>query len=113
MVARHSMARGVASPSHFPEKLSDLARENALVLQAAQQVVLGLLRGLIQADLRCYELSEKLGELPQLEERGIRVVGKVPLREHAQTQELLVVLLQVSKVAREQWRLTHLLDLMR
>jgi len=31
------------------------------------------------------ELRQKLGELPQFEERGVRIVGKVALREHAQT----------------------------
>jgi hypothetical protein len=43
MVTRHGVARGVASASHFPKELCDLTRENALVLQAAQEVVLGLL----------------------------------------------------------------------
>ena len=43
MVARHGVARGVAGAPHFTEELGDLARQNALVLQAAQQVVLGLL----------------------------------------------------------------------
>jgi hypothetical protein len=42
-VARHGVARGVAGAPHFTEELGNLARENALILQAAQQVVLGLL----------------------------------------------------------------------
>ena len=51
MVARHGVARGVAGAPHFTEELGDLARKNALILQAAQQVVLGLLRRLVQAAL--------------------------------------------------------------
>jgi len=55
--------------------------------------------------LRRHELCQKLGELPQLEQRGIRVVGKVALRQHAQAQELRVVLLQVGEVTGEKQRL--------
>jgi hypothetical protein len=62
---------------------------------------------LVQADFRRHELRQQLGKLPQLEERGVRVVGKVPLREHTQTQELLVVLLQMGKVTGEQQGLVH------
>ncbi len=43
MVTRHGVTCGIASASHFPKELGDLGRENALVLQAAYQVVLGLL----------------------------------------------------------------------
>ena len=43
MVARYGVARGVASASHFPEELGNLARQYALILQTAQQVVLGFL----------------------------------------------------------------------
>jgi hypothetical protein len=43
MVTRYGVARGVAGAPHFAEELGDLARQNALVLQAAQQVVLGFL----------------------------------------------------------------------
>jgi hypothetical protein len=93
MVTRYGMAGDIAGAPHFVKELGDLSWENALVLQAAQQVVLGLLGRLVQADLCRHELRQKLGELPQLEERGIRVVGKVPLRQHAQAQELCVVLL--------------------
>ena len=43
MVTRHGVARGVAGAPHFTEELGDLTRQHALILQAAQQVVLGLL----------------------------------------------------------------------
>jgi len=43
MVTRHGVARGVAGAPHFAEELGDLAWQYALALQAAQQVVLGLL----------------------------------------------------------------------
>jgi len=59
-----------------------------------------------KADLHRIEVVE------HAEECGIRVVGKVPLCEHAQAQELCVVLLQVGKVAGEKRWLVHLLDLM-
>jgi hypothetical protein len=35
MVARHGVARGVAGALHFTEELGDLARQNAVILQAA------------------------------------------------------------------------------
>jgi hypothetical protein len=109
MVTRYGMAGGIAGAPYFAKELGNLARQNTLILQAAQQVVLGLLWRLIQTDLRRYELCQKLGELPQLEERGIRVIGKVALRKHAQTQELLVVLLQTGEVAGEKrWLMHHL-----
>jgi hypothetical protein len=44
MVPRYGVARGVAGAPHFTEELGNLTRQHALVLQAAQQVVLGLLR---------------------------------------------------------------------
>jgi hypothetical protein len=62
---------------------------------------------LVQADLRRHELRQQLGELPQLQECGIRVIGKVALRQHAQTQELRVVLLQTGEVAGEKRRFMH------
>jgi hypothetical protein len=34
--------------------------------------------------LRRHELRQKFGELPQLEKRSVRVVGKVALRKHTQ-----------------------------
>src|SRR5207244_9853712 len=46
-------------------------------------------------------------ELPKLEQRGVRVIGKVALREQAQAQELRVVLLQVGEVTGEKRRLVH------
>ena len=107
MIAHHGVAGGVAGAPHFTEELGDLARQNALILQAAQQIVLGLLGRLIQADLRRHELRQQLGELPQLEKRSVRVVGKVALRKHTQAQELLVVLLQVGEVAGEKRQLVH------
>ena len=63
MVTRYGVAGGVAGAPYFAKELGNLARENALVLQAAQQVVLGLLGRLVHADLRRYELCQKLGEL--------------------------------------------------
>jgi hypothetical protein len=95
MVARLGVARGVTGATHLAEELGDLAWEYALVLKAAQQVILGLLRRLLQADLRRHELRQKLGELPQLEERGVRIIRKVALRKHAQA--LRVVLLQMGR----------------
>ncbi len=44
MVARDRVTRCVTGPPYFSEELRDLTREDALVLQASKQVVLGLLR---------------------------------------------------------------------
>ncbi len=61
-----------------------------MILQPAEEVVLGLLVRGVEADLGRDELSEQLGELPQLQQRGVRVVSEVALRKHAQAHELLI-----------------------
>jgi hypothetical protein len=99
MVAYDRVIRGVARAPNFAEELSYLAREDALILQAAKQVVLRFFARRVQADLRGHQLREELGELAQLQERGVRVVGEVALREHAEAHELFVVLLEVREVA--------------
>ena len=50
----------------------------------------------ITAALSCSALGqqdEKLGKLAQFEKASVGVIGEAPLRQHAQAQELLVVLL--------------------
>lgn len=101
--------RGVARAPNFAEELSYLAGEDALVLQAAKEVVLRFFARRVQADLRGHQLREELGELAQLQQRSVRVVRKVALRKHAQTHELFVVHSEVCKVrARSTFKLRHL-----
>ena len=45
------------------------------------------------------ELSEQLGELPQLEQRRVWILREIAFREHSQPHELLVVRFEVSKVS--------------
>lgn len=54
---------------------------------------LGLLAGSKEAYARGDQLREHLTKFTQLQQAGIRVVRRIPLREHAEAYELLVVYL--------------------
>ena len=43
-------------------------------------------------------MRQELSKLAELEEAGVRVIGEVPLRQQPQTQELIVMLLQMGKI---------------
>ena len=43
-------------------------------------------------------LREELCQLAQLEQRGVRILWEIPLREQTQAQELLVVLRELGEV---------------
>ena len=60
-----------------------------------------LLRRREQTDSGSEELGQYLGELTQLQEAGVRVFRKIPLRQHTQAQELFVMLLQLGEVGAE------------
>ena len=98
VIPDNGVIRGVSRASNLSEQLRNFARQDTLVLQSTNQVVLSLFARREQADLGCQELSEKLGELTQLQESGVRILREVPLGKHSQTNELLVVLLELREV---------------
>ncbi len=67
MVSCQGVARGVARPPNLTEELSNVPRENALVLQAASQFVLGLCCRYELAYIRGDVLREQFGQLAQLQ----------------------------------------------
>ena len=91
VVADDGVRGGIATPSHFTEELSDLARENALILEAAQEIELRFFAARIEANLCGHDLGEQLGELAELQEGGIWVLGEIALGEHTKADELVVV----------------------
>ena len=85
MISDQRMTGGVACSPHFIEELGNLARKDALLLQAADEFVLCLLRRHIDADMCRDMLGEELCQLAQLEQRGIRILREIPFREQTQT----------------------------
>jgi len=98
VISDQRVAGGVACPPDFTEELGNLARKDTLILQSADKLILGLLRRHIGTDIRRDMLREQLGQLAQLEQRGIRVLREIPFREQPQAQELLVVLRELGEV---------------
>jgi hypothetical protein len=49
--------------------------------------------------LRSYQLGQQLGQLPQFQQAGVGVLGKVALGQLPQPKQLLVVCSQVREVA--------------
>jgi hypothetical protein len=95
------MAGGVPGSPDLPEELRDLGGQDALVLKPPNQIVLGLARRLIFADIGRDVLREQLGELSQLEERGVGVIREIAFRQHAETQELLVMRFELGEIGPE------------
>jgi hypothetical protein len=89
---------GISRAADFAEELVNFVREDAVVSQAGQEFVLSILTAK-NADVGCHNLGNQLGQLPQLEEAAIRVVGEIAFCEHPQSEELLIVELQMSEVA--------------
>lgn len=98
MAAHERVVRGVSGSPNLAEQLSNLARKDALVLQASQQIVLRFLARRIHADPCRHELRKQLGHLAQLQEGAVRIVGKIARRQHSQAHELGVMNLEVGEV---------------
>src|SRR5262249_8348930 len=82
MVAGDGVTRGVTRASDFTEELYDLSREDPLILQSTKEVILRLVARGVETYLGGHELCEQLRELPQLQDRGVRIVGEVPFGKH-------------------------------
>jgi hypothetical protein len=101
MVARERVVGGVPRSSDLAEELVDFHGEDAVVAEPQEEFVLTILRAVEDADIGGDELGEELGELAELEKAGVRILGEIPFRQHAETQELLIVRLQMGEVAAE------------
>ena len=99
VVARQRVVGGISRAADFAEELVDLVGEDAVVAQAAEEFELAVFRAIEDADVRRYELCEDFGQLPKFQETGIRIFGEIAFCEHPQSEELLIVELQMSEVA--------------
>ena len=98
MVAGQRVAGGVTGTPDFTEELGNLARQEALIPEPSQQVELRLFRGEIKSNVGGRQLRQELSKLAELEKAGVRIIGEVPLRQQPQTQELIVMLLQMGEI---------------
>ena len=99
MVSSQIVVCVVAGFANFVEEPADFARYDAVVLQAAQQVNLPFVRRSVYADPGRHRLGHALRELAKFQEAGIRVIGEVTLGKQAQSFKLLVVGLELRKIA--------------
>jgi hypothetical protein len=84
VVALQRMVGGVANHADLVEDLLDLFGQNALAMQAANQLVLAFFGQGVEAGARRQRLGQPLGKLAQLEQAGVGVFGKVALRQRTQ-----------------------------
>ena len=93
MVAFKCVVGCIASASNLTKQLCNFTRNDSTILKAAQQVVLGFFWCDKLASFRRDKLCQQLGKLTQLEQTGIGIVCEILFCQHAQTQQLFVVLL--------------------
>ena len=74
--------------------LIDFVGKNAGIPQAAEQLVLRFLGSQEEASAGGQQLGEHFCELAQLNQASVRVVGEVLFSQHAQAEQLFVVLTQ-------------------
>src|SRR5262249_61364302 len=94
------MRRAVPDHSEVMEEVAHLAGDRALRFQATEKVRLRFFGVLEEAALGRHQLREHFTELPQLDERGVRVVLKVALGQRSKTHELRIVRAQKLKTDR-------------
>lgn len=82
---------------------------NALILEPTKEVELRFVAIRIEADLCGFDLSEKLGKLAQLHERGVGILGEIALGEHAKADELIVVDMELREIGTRTCQLSELL----
>lgn len=85
MVACEPVIRVVGGTSHLVEQVADFARDDALVLQAPQQIGLFLVWRREQTHVRRGKLRQQLGQLAQLQQAGVGILcegtfSKLPKR---------------------------------
>ena len=98
MVAAQAMVGIVACLANLSEQRPDFAWNDALVLQSPDQIDLHLVGRREDSHVRRRELREQFGQLSELQEAGVRIVGKVALGKHPEAHELLIVRLEMSEV---------------
>src|SRR5688500_679634 len=69
VISGERVAGGVARPPYFPKKLSNVARDDPLFLQSANEFVLWFLGRDVEPNPARHMLGEQLRQLAQLEQR--------------------------------------------
>lgn len=77
VIAGERVAGGIATAADLAEELVDFVGEDAVIAEAAQELVLAVLWPVQESDAGGNQLGEPLGQLPQLEKAGIRIIGKI------------------------------------
>lgn len=88
----------------------NIVGKNAVIAQAAEQFELTLLWSIQYTYMRSDKLGQDFGQLSKLQQASVRVFGKVSLRQHAETQKLLIMLAQMGEVARYTGWLLHVME---
>ncbi len=82
------------------EQVADLAGQHAAITQAAQQVGLLFLGGGPHSKLGRRQLRQKFGELPGLDDGGVRILGEEALGQGTQSFELDIMPRQEPEIER-------------
>ena len=101
------VAGRIAGAAHLAKHLKDLLRQDAQVVQAAQQFKLRILGGGVRADLERGQLRQQFRILLHFEDAGVGVVEEITFRQSAQPDKLLLVGLQKGEVGYGQWVFWH------
>src|SRR6266550_5479657 len=81
------------------KELVNLLGQYALIAQSPEKFILPFLRTFVDAYISRRNLGDAFGELTQLEQAGVRVVGEITFCQHPDTKQLFIVLLQLGEVA--------------
>lgn len=98
VIAGMRMRGLVAGDADLVKEIQRLAWHDLLGLQPAQQVGLCLVRGRENARAGRNLLGEKLAELANLDQTGVRIVPKIPFGQCAQPHELRIVRVQKVEI---------------
>ena len=88
----------IALAAQAMEQLGHLPLQHAIALQPPQQQLLGFLHPQLHPEARRHLLSQQLPQLPELEQRCVRILWETTLRQRTQPKQLLVVLAEVGEV---------------
>ena len=100
MVACRFVHSGVAQPSQLVEHVSSLTGKDAFERQPPQELLEGFQLTAIAAVVSSDQLGQKLGELPDLEQRSRWVVAEIALSLSPQQRQLRLLLRQKAKIRR-------------
>src|SRR5262249_43505029 len=107
MIASECVACRIARATQFVEQLGNFPRDNPMILQPPQEIILRLLRRGEQANPCSGLLGQQLGELPQFQQTGVGIIREILFCQHAEPQELTIILLQMREIGLRKNRLCH------